>query len=170
MQVFFYSIIIPYHNTKLWFYRYAEIQRGPNGLRYRDWVCVYADDHSVEKCKLDSHIITVTDIHKALFPWKRKDSTEWVNVCSSIQSDLRILYDTSKDRTKDRFSAFAQTIRGRLNQDLLILPTRDASHDLNRQNMTMYTDKTNKQIMVVYSPTVPLDHETRLEFISFNLI
>ena len=119
---------------------------------------------------MDSHIITVTDVHKALFPWKRKERTEWVNVCSSIQSDLRILYDTSKDRTKDRFSAFAQTIRGKLEQDHFILPTRDASHDVARQNLTMYTDKQNKQIMVVYSPTVSVGHETRLEFISFMLI
>jgi len=105
-----------------------------------------------------------------------------VNVCSSIPSDLRILYDTSKDRTKDRFSAFAQTIRGKLEQDHFILPTRDVSHDINRQNLTMYTDKQNMQIMVVYSPTIPpgpsygassgpsSGHETRLEFVSFMLI
>jgi hypothetical protein len=42
---------IKYSRTPPIFRRYAETQLAANGLRYRDWLTVFASAHALEKCR-----------------------------------------------------------------------------------------------------------------------
>ncbi len=156
-------------------FRYAETQTASNGLRYRDWVCVYASDSRLEKCKLEGHILDITQVHQALVPWHRQNNqmgpVEYAVVRSSLPLEQRVLHDrTPPDEAGvSRFTAFSRSVKARLLQDLKLLPLRNPGTDtLDRQNVTVYQDEPAGQILLVYSPTTA-SCEPRLEFISFSL-
>ena len=156
-------------------HRYAETQMGTNGVRYRDWLCMYADENNLEKCKLDSHILNITEMYQALFPWKRVDGRlEWVTVRSSLPTELRVLHDRhhhfgeDPGISTDAFKALACSVKSRLLQDLKLLPVRDPSHKIDRTHVSVYTDDLNKQVLIVYTPLG--DELKRLEFLSFVVV
>ena len=171
----------------MYFCRYAETQTAPNGLRYRDWVCVYASDAKLEKCKLEGHVLDITTAHQALVPWHRQQDnslTEYVVMRSSLPVEQRVLHDRvsrADSENVPRFTAFVRSVKARLLQDLKLLPVRDPSLEvIDRQNVTVYTDETAGQVLVVYSPVLLINqtttasdilnpHEPRLEFVSFSL-
>ena len=75
---------IPLHQSPPWDKdhidsRYAETQLATNGLRYRDWLCVFADDSHLEKCKLEGHILDITQFHQALVPWHTPSEKDYTN-------------------------------------------------------------------------------------------
>jgi len=149
--------------------RYAETQTAANGIRYRDWLCVYASDEAVEKCKLEGHVLDITSAHQAFVPWKRQPNptasphqpaTEWCVSRSSLPLEQRILHDrppaNPADRNISRFTAFARSVKARLLQDLKLLPLPFDNPDLyvvHRHNVSVYTDEAAQQVLVVYAPT-----------------
>lgn len=165
--------------------RYSETQTAPNGLRYRDWVCVYASDTRLEKCKLEAHILDIHQVHQSLVPWHRHTlassssssppPVEYVEVRSSLPLEQRVLHDRTGTTAQEndppqgipRFTSFVRSVKARLLQDLKLLPLRNPDTDgaIDRQNLTLYTDEPGGQVMLVYSP----EHGKQLEFISFSL-
>ena len=170
--------------------RYSETQTAPNGLRYRDWVCVYASDTRLEKCKLEAHILDINQVHQSMVPWHRhtpgttsttdKPSMEYVTVRSSLPLEQRVLHDragatssssssssTEADASPTRFTSFVRSVKARLLQDLKLLPLRNPETDgaIDRQNLTLYTDEPAGQVLLVYTP----EQGKQLEFISFSL-
>ena len=171
--------------------RYSETQTAPNGLRYRDWVCVYASDTRLEKCKLEAHILDINQVHQSMVPWHRhtpgttsadKPSMEYVMVRSSLPLEQRVLHDragaTPSSNEADpshttttspsRFTSFVRSVKARLLQDLKLLPLRNPETDgaIDRQNLTLYTDEPAGQVLLVYTP----EQGQQLEFISFSLL
>lgn len=167
--------------------RYSETQTAPNGLRYRDWVCVYASDTRLEKCKLEAHILDINQVHQSMVPWHRhtpgttstdKPSMEYVMVRSSLPLEQRVLHDrtgatssssssSEADPPLTRFTSFVRSVKARLLQDLKLLPLRNPETDgaIDRQNLTLYTDEPAGQVLLVYTP----EQGQQLEFISFSL-
>jgi len=142
-------------------------------------VCVYASDSRLEKCKLEGHILDITQAHQALVPWNRQSNqigpVEYVVARSSLPLEQRVLHDRSPpdEAGISRFTAFSRSVKARLLQDLKLLPLRNPETDtLDRQNITVYLDEPGNQILLVYAPTTTCTtpaSEQRLEFISFNL-
>jgi len=94
------------------FCRYSETQTGFNGFRFRDWVCVYADQKDVEKCRLESHVMTFEEAHDSRLPWRCGKRLDWVNVRSSLQAGPMILRDSgSFEDENERWKAFVRTIK-----------------------------------------------------------
>lgn len=157
--------------------RYAETQLAPNGLRYREWLTVFANPHAIEKVRLDAHVLDVTEYHQAIHPW-RTDSTgvvETILVRSSLPLEQRVLHDrTPADSGVPRFTRFVRACKARLTQDLKALPVREHSQatrehsqaQIKRTNTSFYEDERAKQILLVYAP----DGSHQLEFISMTLL
>ena len=148
--------------------RFAETQTASNGLRYRDWVCTYASDRALDKCRLEAHIVDITHIHQSLVPWKRNDKLEWALVRSSLPLEQRVLHDRSSqpDANNDsRFQAFVRSCKARLLQDIKCLPVSDEA-SVERKNVTHYADEAAQQFLVVYSPT----GSSALQFVSVTLL
>ena len=163
-------------------HRYSETQTAPNGLRYRDWICTFANTQAVEKHRLDSHILDITSYHQALAPWRRDSTgaTEMVLARSSLPLEQRVMHDRSPPDVP-RFTAFVRSAKARLLQDIKLLPVRDEpstvrdqpstvrdqpSTGIDRQNLTLYEDEPSGQILLVYAP----NNATQLEFISLTLL
>jgi hypothetical protein len=156
-------------------HRYSETQTCPNGVRYRDWICTYASPDALEKCRLDSHVLSIASYHQAFVPWKRDHSRtlEWICVRSSLPLEQRVLHDRSEPSTQ-RFQAFVRSVKARLLQDLKSLPlpdtvdppSPDQPHPIDRQNVSTYTDEASSQVLVVYAP----NGATQLEFVSMSLV
>lgn len=188
---------LPCLTSHLFLARYAETQTATNGIRYRDWLCVYASDETIEKCKLEGHVLDITSAHQAFVPWKRQQfsttttttqvtqpATEWCVSRSSLPLEQRILHDrppaNAADRNISRFTAFTRSVKSRLLQDLKLLPLPSANPDfyvVQRHNVSVYTDEIAQQVLVVYSPTSLLvdSHpdaatNTQLEFVCFTLL
>lgn len=146
--------------------RYAETQVGSNGSRHRDWVSVYADDETIQKCRLDSHTVELTEVHNMLFPWKRESKDDWVAVASTVPCQPRVLHDRLDE--KDNFKAFRNSVKGRMLQDLKLLPVRDpAKHRVERTNVSFYEDEHAKQVIIAYAPTG--DEKNRIELMAFGM-
>jgi len=154
--------------------RYSETQTCPNGIRYRDWVCTYASHDALDKCRLDSHVLTIPSYHQAFVPWKRDHSQalEWICVRSSLPLEQRVLHDRSEPATP-RFHAFVRSVKARLLQDLksLPLPSMQEAHPdeqqpIDRQNVSTYTDEASNQVLIVYAP----HGAKQLEFVSMSLV
>lgn len=153
--------------------RYSETQLAPNGLRYREWLTVFASPQSIEKARLDAHVLDVTAYHQALHPWKR-DSTgqvESILVRSSLPLEQRVLHDrTPLDAGVSRYACFVRSCKARLTQDLKSLPVREDSPaqtiQTSRTNATFYEDERANQILLVYAP----DGSKQLEFVCMTLM
>lgn len=150
--------------------RYSETQLAPNGLRYREWLTVFASPQTIEKARLDAHVLDVTAYHQALHPWKR-DSTgqvESILVRSSLPLEQRVLHDrTPPDAGVSRYACFVRSCKARLTQDLKSLPTReDTPNQTSRTNATFYEDERANQILLVYAP----DGSKQLEFVCMTLM
>ena len=149
-------------------HRYSETQTAPNGLRYRDWICTFANTQAVEKHRLDSHILDITSYHQALAPWRRDSTgaTEMVLARSSLPLEQRVMHDRSPPDVP-RFTAFVRSAKARLLQDIKLLPVRDQpSPGIDRQNLTLYEDEPSGQILLVYAP----NGSKQLEFVSLTLL
>lgn len=164
--------------------RYAETQLAPNGLRYRDWVCTFADSEHIEKARLESHVLDITTYHQALTPWRRDSTgaTEMVLARSSLPLEQRVMHDrTPPNAGVSRFTAFVRSAKARLLQDIKLLPIRTEALDpirkegpepnpttnnIDRQNITFYEDEASGQILLVYAP----NNAKQLEFISLALL
>ena len=163
--------------------RYAETQTAVNGLRYRDWVCVFAGDSNLEKCKLEGHVLDITQFHQALVPWHNATNTstpkkeytnhedlQWAVSRSSLPLEQRVLHDrppnnnnntTTKTTTTQpvptmivsQFTAFTRSVKARLLQDIKLLPVPSPLHTVDRLNVAVYTDEPSNQVLVVYAPT-----------------
>ena len=156
-------------NTDTLTCRYAETQIASNGLRYRDWVCTFASDKALEKCKLEGHILDITHVHQALIPWKRDhlDTIEWVAARSSLPLEQRVLHDRIQPSAGvPRFTAFVRACKARLLQDIKLLPLREGQTSVDRNNVTVYASEAQNQILVVYAP----NNSEQLEFVSFALL
>lgn len=178
------------------FRRYAETQIGINGERYRDWVCVYASDQSVEKCRLEGHLLEIDEAYESRFPWR---GGMMIHLRSSIRMDPKIYTNlqlpppasstsssgssTGEDMMISCFAEFTRAVRGRMLQDLKLLPVRDPSTQfVERYNVTTYTNYAtsgqglNKEVLIVYAPTslpsaiAGVIQPQMLEFISFVLL
>ena len=175
--------------------RYAETQTAVNGLRYRDWVCVFADDSHLEKCKLEGHVLDITQFHQALVPWhnasaQKKEYTnhedlQWAVSRSSLPLEQRVLHDRPNNNNNttnltqpaptiiSQFTAFTRSVKARLLQDIKLLPVPSPLHTVDRLNVAVYTDEPSSQVLVVYAPTSEdpeAPNNTKLEFVSFTLL
>jgi hypothetical protein len=150
--------------------RYAETQTASNGLRYRDWICTYASDQALERCKLEGHILNITSFHQALIPWRRDHASpeiEWVAARSSLPLEQRVLHDRVQASSGlSRFGAFVRASKARLLQDIKLLPLRQGQTGIDRHNVSSYTDESSQHFLIVYAP----DGKPDLEFISFTLL
>jgi len=143
--------------------RYAETQRAEtDGFRYRDWVCVFADDRHLEKCRLEAHALPLAGMHEAVVPWIQRGAHRgWVTVRSSLPfQDLAIL--TRSARPADTLAAH---LRARYSLDPSLLPTRSPTDTVERQNLAVYSD--GLETCIAYSPT-PRQGPPRLEFVAFR--
>ena len=156
--------------TRLYTRRYAETQRAPNGMRYRDWLCVFANEQVIEKAKLDAHVLHITgSYHEALVPWRRDaaGTTELVLTRSSLPLEQRVMHDRAQADGPSRFTSFVRSAKARLLQDLKSLPIpQGARCHINRTNTSFYEDESAGQILLVYAP----DEAERLEFVSMTLL
>lgn len=151
--------------------RYAETQTGDNGERYRDWVCMYASENSVEKCKLEGHLLDIDQVYEANVPWQTVDQGERVvNVRSSLYIQPNIL-SMPPQTGRPGFAGFTRAVRGRMVQDLDLLPVRDpSSHFVERRHVTVYSDEPALQVLIVYAPTaLGLSSPPNFEFVAFTL-
>ena len=167
--------------------RYSETQTAQNGLRYRDWICTYASDERLEKCRLEAHILDIAQLHEAVVPWRREalqsqgthSHIEWILTRSSLPIEQRVLNDRNANPQLhqsaiavpvSRFTAFVRSVKARFLQDLKgSLPVRDTHEPakaIQRSNVTFYEDEPGQQILIVYAP----DGSERLEFISMSLL
>ncbi len=187
----FHSITHPYIFV---YRRYAETQTGTNGERYRDWLCVYASDRSVERCRLDGHLLEISEAYETCIPWKRILSTNsndcahsLIHVRSSVPIKSMEPLVTTKAMSSDdsqRFQEFSRGIRTRMLQDFNQIPLRDAeNHFVERGNLTVYTNSKSDgglstlqdEVLIVYSPSsikstlAGVVQPQQLEFISFVL-
>jgi hypothetical protein len=151
--------------------RYAETQEGNNGYRYRDWVTVYADNNRIEKCKLDSHVISFDSIHQTHYAWLSEDALakphyNWIVVSSSLPVPTLVLRNRNPDKTN--LEALSTAIKSRFMQDLAILPVQSKGDTVEKHHVNVYTDPTCGQVLLVYAPTSANAVAKRLEFISFK--
>jgi hypothetical protein len=147
---------------------------------------VFASDSKLDRCKLEGHILDITQVHQAVVPWHRHHAysigpVEYAVVRSSLPLEQRVLHDRTGPAADQfpspavpRFTAFARSVKARLLQDLKILPLRNPETDtLDRQNITVYTDEPAGQILLVYAPTKPPTTsgvgDPVFEFVSFSL-
>ena len=150
--------------------RYSETQQAPNGLRFREWLTVFANEDVIEKVKLDSHILDITQHYEAHIPWRR-DATgavENVLALSSLPLEQRVMHDRAPtDAGISRFTAFVRSCKARLLQDLKALPTRgEQPAIINRVNTSFYLNEPSNQILLVYAP----DNAQQLEFVCMTLM
>jgi hypothetical protein len=161
----FYTCALP-----LFFFRYSETQTAPNGLRYREWLTVFANESHIEKVKLDAHILDITEYHQACIPWKRDATGAVENVLarSSLPLEQRVMHDRAQNPAgTSRFTAFVRSCKARLLQDIKTLPTRgDQPSPINRVNASFYLNEAANQILLVYAP----DNSQQLEFVSMSLM
>ena len=168
--------------------RYAETQNATNGLRYRDWLCVFANDTHLEKCKLEGHVLDITQFHQALVPWHTPATKEYTNhqtlqwavSRSSLPLEQRVLHNrpqsssSSTPEPASQFTSFTRSVKARLLQDIKLLPVPSPLHTVDRLNVSIYTDEPSNQVLVVYAPTSSFGSEdipnTQLEFVSFSLL
>jgi hypothetical protein len=90
-------------------------------------------------------------------------------VRSSLPLEQRVLHDRSSqpEAAKDsRFQAFVRSCKARLLQDIKCLPFPETTTNVERKNVTHYSDEAAQQFLVVYSPT----GATKLEFVSVTLL
>ena len=143
---------------------------------------MFASPQTIEKARLDAHVLDVTEYHQALHPWRR-DSTgrvESILVRSSLPLEQRVLHDrTPLDAGVPRYACFVRSCKARLTQDLKSLPSREDSPALtsqtasgqaqtkqtSRTNATFYEDERANQILLVYAP----DGSKQLEFVCMTL-
>ena len=156
--------------------RYAETQSANNGIRYRDWVCTFSSPASLERCRLDSHVLSIPSHFLAHVPWKRDHSRppRWVEIRSSLPLEPKVLHDRSEPNTQD-FQAFVRTVKARLLQDLKTsLPLRhehdphSPHHPIDRLNISTYLDERNRHILIVYAPNH--GKQDQFEFVSMTLL
>lgn len=142
---------------------------------------MFASPQTIEKARLDAHVLDVTAYHQALHPWKR-DSTgqvESILVRSSLPLEQRVLHDrTPPDAGVSRYACFVRSCKARLTQDLKSLPVRedspaqtiqtreDTPNQTSRTNATFYEDERANQILLVYAP----DGSKQLEFVCMTLM
>jgi hypothetical protein len=149
--------------------RYAETQLASNGLRYRDWLTVFASDQALEKCRLEGHVLDIAACHQAVVPFRAPGRPlQWVGMRSSLPLEQRVLHDrTPPGSGVSPFTAFARACKARLLQDLKNLPLPpDAT--LERHNVSVYEDERARSLLVVYAPTTTADK--RLEFVCMTLL
>jgi hypothetical protein len=117
-------------------------------------VCVYASEQSVEKCKLEGHLLDITHAYEASVPWQTVDRGErMVNVRSSLYVQPYLL-GMPPQTGRPGFAGFTRAVRVRIGGDLELLPVRDpSSHFVERRHVTVYTDEAAQQVLVVYAPT-----------------
>ena len=165
--------------------RYAETQQAVNGVRYRDWVALYANDRNIEKAKLDSHVLEIARYYETQIPWRRETDQrlEWILARSSLPLDPRVLRDINPAQKPadspqpaplDRFTAFTRAVKGRFLQDLKLLPvpnTPERNTTLQRANTSVYTDEPSLQVLIVYAPDdAESPEQARLHFVSLALL
>lgn len=147
---------------------------------------MYADQKDVEKCRLESHVMTFEEAHDSRLPWRCGKRLDWVNVRSSLQAGPMILRDSgSFEDENERWKAFVRTIKVKTGKfcdfsrfflilhvfqasfmhGLRQLPTKTADHHVERANTTVYTDQMSRKVVVIYAPS----GADRFEFISFGL-
>jgi hypothetical protein len=150
--------------------RYAETQLASNGLRYRDWLTVFASDQALEKCRLEGHVLDIAACHQALVPLRTRGRTRWVGMRSSLPLEQRVLHDrTPPGSGITDYTAFARACKARLLQDLKNLPRPSPDAELERHNVTVYEDEARQSLLVVYAPT-PQHPAKTLEFVCMTLM
>ena len=135
--------------------RYAEVQQGANGARYRDWISVYADRDVIQKVKLDSHVFRVGALYSTFFPWKRGDGgLTWVPVQSSVSVPPTLLCEPKLSPASQpaTLAALASSVRAKYLQDLTALPTERDGDKVERSDVSVYTDDEAQQVMLAYAP------------------
>ena len=135
--------------------RYAEVQQGSNGARYRDWISVYADRDVIQKVKLDSHVFRVGALYSTFFPWKRGDGAlTWVPVQSSVSVPPTLLCEPklSPAPLPPTLAALASSVRAKYLQDLTALPVEAEGDRVERSDVSVYTDDEAQQVMLAYAP------------------
>ena len=127
---------------------------------------MYASDKSVEKCRLEGHILDIPQAYETHLMWMDKHPV-CVRSSISVRPHLLVLPESATSSTT-LFTEFSRSVRARMLQDLRLLPVREFPKDtVERPNVTVYTDSDARQVLIVYAPTC--DKESALEFISFQL-
>lgn len=161
--------------------RYAESQTAENGERYRDWVCVYATPQDMEKCRLEGHVLEVSQAYESCFEW----NGHAVHARSSMPLDERLLTlptvhysgvgpleapaaTASSTGTMNPAQAFSRVLRQCILKDLRVLPVRDGdTHYVERGNVTVYASSPDsgvalprplvatqqEEVLVIYAPS-----------------
>ena len=124
-------------------------------MRYRDWLCVYADHDRMEKCRLEAHAVRVDGLHHSLMAWRKPDgSVGWIQVRSSLPMPCYgALQSPHGPSFKTLFQGFSYAINARYYQDLSPLPTYEQGQPVQRHNAAYYTDEREGHVLIVYSPT-----------------
>ena len=156
---------------------------------------MFASAESVEKCRLEGHLLDISEAYETRFPWIAGGGGQihlrssmalepkiYMNISSPNQeSDAITTTTAATNSSESRFTKFTRAVRARMLSDLKLLPVRDPStHFVERQNVTVYTNYRgrglNDEVLIVYAPTslqsslAGVIQPQQLEFISFVLL
>jgi hypothetical protein len=148
---------------------------------------MYASDQSIERSRLEGHMIEVPSVYEITLPWRKRGvggALDVVRVRSSVPARPHIvaLHPSavgSGNNSRSRFDEFSRAVRSRMLQDLRLLPLDDPETlTVQRHNVTEYASPSTSEVLIVYSPTLNAaargDDEAlppqRLEFVSFTLL
>ena len=129
---------------------------------------MYASDKSVEKCRLEGHLLEIPAAHEAQLMWMGQHPV-YVRSSIAMRPHLLVLPDATlpTSTTTNIFAEFSRSVKAKMLQDLRLLPVRQFPADtVERQNVTVYTDSDARQVLIVYAPTT---EDAALEFVSFQL-
>ena len=147
--------------------RYAESQLASNGLRYRDWLTVYASESELHRSRLASHHVWINELFHTHFPVGEPNSFAWVAVASTLPSETRVLRHLGG---KTDLEALQRSVENRFMNDTKLLPVWQPTDSVKPAHVEIYTDAAAGQVAVVYAPMSVDGTSRRLELMSFRLI
>ena len=146
--------------------RYAETQTAFNGTRYRDWVSIYRSGQDHFKSRLSSHHIQITQLFHTHFPVSQNNKHTWVSVASTLPTETRVLRHLGG---KNPLEALRRSVENRFMHDTKLLPTWSPEDTIDASSVSVYSDPSANQVLLVYAPLSSDWNRRHFEVMSFRL-
>ena len=145
--------------------RYAETQTAFNGTLYRDWVSMYrmGQDHFMSR--LCSHHVKINQLFHTHFPISSQGKHSWVSVASTLPSETRVLRDLGG---KDPLDSLRRSVENRFMHDTKLLPTWHPEDTVDASSVSVYSDPSANQVLLVYAPVSSDCNRRHFEVMSFR--
>lgn len=151
--------------------RYAETQvAAKRSGRFRDWCgFVQYNNKNTHVSKLDSHVITVSEIHQTFFPWLQYDNkNKFVQVLSSLPCESLFLPKITNNQDSSELQNLLQSVNNTFKHNTKLFPTRDHIHNVEKDDVHVYTD--DKLGSIVFAYSCHNDLEKNVDFMMFKLL